>query len=231
MSLFFEYALVLEGGTHVQSTTSNIQKAINAIENNLETEQKKALQTAMMALNKKNREKAEFNQALNQALKRGKMPTFFGLPKVSQEDQQRFWTEVGKIKKDTLRQFDIPRFITSIPESAFDECVKLKSVMIPDKSNLTSIGKWAFQGCIKLKSIVIPKSVTEIGESVFQGCIELKSIVIPESVTKIGDWAFAFCKKLESIMIPAEYNLTSIGKRAFQGCNNLIIPPHLKLLM
>ena len=78
---------------------------------------------------------------------------------------------------------------------------------------VTSIGDSAFEDCFGLKNIEIPVSVTSIGNEAFMGCYELTGIKIPTSVTSIGDSAFAYCSELTSIEIPK--SITSIGKAAF----------------
>ena len=85
--------------------------------------------------------------------------------------------------------------------------------------SVTSIGSYAFDGCIELTSIDIPNSVTSIGRFAFSGCIGLTSILIPNSVTSIGSRAFERCKDLTSIEIPN--SVTSIGSSAFLGCSSL----------
>ena len=107
--------------------------------------------------------------------------------------------------------------VTSIGESAFDDCVSLKSITIPD--SVTSIGDRAFWRCRSLTSITIPDSVTSIGESAFYNCDGLTSIVIPDSITSIGDWAFGDCLRLTSVAIGN--GVTSIGDWAFHGCSSL----------
>lgn len=54
-------------------------------------------------------------------------------------------------------------------------------------TELTSIGVFAFEGCISLTSVTIPDSVTNIGAYAFSGCSGLSSVTIPDSVTKIGE--------------------------------------------
>ena len=95
-------------------------------------------------------------------------------------------------------------------------------LIIPDTiegNPVTSIGDSAFEGCDRLKSITIPDSVTSIGTYAFFGCSSLTSIAIPDSVTSIGVRAFAVCRNLTSITIPD--GVTSIGGLSFEACNHL----------
>ena len=107
--------------------------------------------------------------------------------------------------------------VTKIGDFAFDGCVGLKSITIPE--GVTSIGANAFDSCGGLTSIEIPDSVTSIGTCVFRGCEGLKSITIPDGVTSIGDYAFDGCGGLESIIIPD--GVTSIGCYVFRDCSSL----------
>ena len=68
------------------------------------------------------------------------------------------------------------------------------SYIIPDY--ITSIGDSAFEDCSSLSSVVIPDSVTSIGNRAFNECDSLRSVVIPNGVTSIGDNAFQFCSSL-----------------------------------
>ncbi len=56
---------------------------------------------------------------------------------------------------------------------------------------VTSIGKGAFQNCKKLKSVVVGKNVTSIGAKAFSGCKALKKITIKSAkLKKVGKNAF-----------------------------------------
>ena len=112
---------------------------------------------------------------------------------------------------------DVEYSVTSIGEYAFDYCIFLTSITIPN--SVTSIGDCAFLDCSSLTSITIPNSVTSIDYGAFFGCSSLTSITIPNGVTSIGKRAFSDCRSLTSITIPN--SVTSIGENAFNGCTNL----------
>ena len=116
-----------------------------------------------------------------------------------------------------LEKYDIPSWVTSIRNSAFECCRSLTSLNIP--SSVTSIGWGAFWGCNSLTSLNIPSSVTSIGQDAFSGCSSLTSISIPSSVTSIETAAFEGCSSLTSINIPS--SVTSIKMAAFEGCSSL----------
>ena len=127
--------------------------------------------------------------------------------------------------------------VTSIGYCAFEECIYLTSVSIPNSvksigtkaflncneitkitigKGVASIGEYAFCGCSILKSISLPNNITAISSYAFQNCKALTSFVIPNSVTSIGRYAFSGANRLNSIFIPD--NVTSIGDGAFSGC-------------
>jgi len=119
--------------------------------------------------------------------------------------------------------------LTSIGRLAFDNCVNLASITIPN--SVTSIGVGAFQNCTSLARINIPNGVTSIEGYTFYKCTRLASITIPNGVTSIGNMAFSGCASLASVNIPN--GVTNIEKNSFGGCASLasiIIPNGVKII-
>lgn len=153
---------------------------------------------------------------------------------------------VTGVKDKTVSEIIIPDYITSIGESAFQNCSKLTSITIPD--SVTSIGERAFYGCRGLTNATIPDSVTAIGSFAFEDCNNLKYnnyddacylgnqnnpyVVLVKAIDKyrttysinagtkvIGSTAFCGCSNLTNITIPD--SVTMIGSSAFENCSSL----------
>ncbi len=127
----------------------------------------------------------------------------------------------------SLKQVNVLEYVESadsaIGEYAFQNCISLESIEIPN--TILEIGDGAFQGCTSLKEVEILDSVTSIGKGVligayaFQNCISLESIEIPNTILEIGDGAFQGCTSLKEVEIPD--SVTSIGKGVLNGCSKL----------
>ncbi|MDO5447685.1 MAG: leucine-rich repeat protein [Prevotellaceae bacterium] len=113
-----------------------------------------------------------------------------------------------------LTSVTMPNSVTSIEDFAFAFCIGLTSITIPN--SVTSIGDYAFSGCTALMSVTLSKNLTSIGEMLFWACENLGSIIIPNGVKSIGMMAFIGCNRLSSITIPS--SVTNIDNMAFNGC-------------
>ena len=107
------------------------------------------------------------------------------------------------------------RKVTSIGDGAFEACIKLTSVTIPN--SVTNIGAYAFARC-NMQSVIIPNSVTTIGKYAFYNNF-MTSITVPNSVTRLGESVFSSCTSLTSATIGN--GVTSIESHSFSQCYNL----------
>ncbi len=113
--------------------------------------------------------------------------------------------------------------VTRIGDAAFQYCVSLRSVVIPD--SVTAIGPYAFFACSGLSNVVFGAGVVTIGEGAFRSCDRLITVVLPDSVVEIAPSAFRNCA-LSSLSLGG--NLARIGDSAFAYCyslKNLVLPP------
>ncbi len=61
------------------------------------------------------------------------------------------------------------------------------------------IGERAFQNCVNLTTVNLPNTLITIGERAFSECSSLTSITIPNSVTSIGSRVF-YCENLATVV-------------------------------
>jgi hypothetical protein len=114
----------------------------------------------------------------------------------------------------------IPSQINNVPVTAIGDqsfySSSVTNVTIPD--SVTSIGESAFNDCTSLASVTIPDSVTSIGGNSFYAS-SLTSIEIPDGVSIIGSESFAFCEGLTNVSIGS--GVTNIGQGAFEQCHGV----------
>ena len=103
--------------------------------------------------------------------------------------------------------------LTSIGESGFDGCIKLKTVTF---ESLKSIGMYGFYDCDALITVTAP-NLTSMGDNAFSDCAALKTVTV-KKLESIGYEAFSYCSSL--ITVTAE-NLKNVGESAFYDCTEL----------
>ena len=69
-----------------------------------------------------------------------------------------------------IRTVNLSKFITEIPDGAFEGCTELRNVQYHD---ITSIGDRAFSGCVSLKKFTVSDKVNSLGTSAFVGVGEV----------------------------------------------------------
>lgn len=126
---------------------------------------------------------------------------------------------------NSLLAINIPNSCTYVSASAFNKCIALEQITIPDS---ISFGEYVFQDCKKLKEIKLPtRKMTVISKGLFSGCTSLTSIDIPSNITTINESAF-YNTGLDSIIVPN--SVATIGSASLSYCVNLkkaIFPSHI----
>lgn len=114
--------------------------------------------------------------------------------------------------------------IQVIKSGAFENCVKLANVILPEtltaigSGSFAEIGHGAFAGCTSLKSIQFGSNLTLLSEGEFYGS-GLESLHIPATLTNIfRDFCFGMCSHLETITV--DVNNPVYDSR--NNCNGLI---------
>jgi len=96
---------------------------------------------------------------------------------------------------------NVPKDVVDISEGAFLGNDKIRHVYLPD--TLKTIGKFAFEDCLQLKTINLPDGLISLEDGCFYHST-INSITIPASVKKIGLAAFSACYALERINVNEE---------------------------
>lgn len=116
-----------------------------------------------------------------------------------------------------LRSVTIPSNVTTIGDSAFENCSLLSRVNTVE--GLVTIGNKAFSGCRELLEFNCPTTLKSIGNSAFLGCVALKKVSFNSGLLQIGSKAFKGCKALTAITLPK--SILKLGASAFANCTSL----------
>ena len=93
-------------------------------------------------------------------------------------------TQTTKIDISKITDVKISNNALSIDSGAFCNFSNLTSIEFPIDSHIKSIGDSAFQDCIRLTSLVIPYGVEHIGRNAFASDYELQSLGLPSTIKK-----------------------------------------------
>ncbi|MDE6473532.1 MAG: leucine-rich repeat domain-containing protein [Clostridia bacterium] len=108
---------------------------------------------------------------------------------------ERAFSDCVKLESITVKKGEVANYVVDgncLIEKATNKLIAgCNGSVIPKYVKI--IGDFAFDYCVNLYDIEIPDGVTEIGKSAFYHCSGLTEIVIPNSVTIIGQYAFREC--------------------------------------
>ncbi|MDE6773450.1 MAG: leucine-rich repeat domain-containing protein, partial [Treponemataceae bacterium] len=112
---------------------------------------------------------------------------------------------------DSLGSENQPAVLT-IQNRVVVKCDPSAAGYIEIQPGVTEIAANAFDNCIYVKGVIIPEGVTKIGYGAFRFCSDMLSVQIPDSVTYIGDKAFEYCDRLETVNFTGSLSrLTTLG--------------------
>ena len=143
-----------------------------------------------------------------------------------------------------LVNFTLGRNTSTIGQMAFQNCKSLKTLIIPNGSNLTKIMPFAFSGCTSFDTIDLQDNSNFIFEDnilmdntksdliyYLPGSKE-KTLLLSSTIKVIKDYAFYSCTNLYEVFIPIG-NLEQIGYQSFMNCSHLTrlyIPKGVKII-
>lgn len=88
--------------------------------------------------------------------------------------------------------------------------------------NITSIGYSAFENCINLEEVNLPNSVTMLGADAFRGCTSLKCVTLGSGITHIYEGTFANCPNLVKVVCNSP-NAIEVDEGAFDAGKNFFV--------
>jgi hypothetical protein len=134
------------------------------------------------------------------------------------EDEAAEVEDIGTVFKGDmeLKSFKELSYFTNlkeIPESAFEGCEHLNSIIIP--KNVSKIGPSAFNLCYLLEEVSMPEKLIEIDDKAFYACVNLKGLTIPNNLERLGEKAFYYCNSIQEITLPG--TLSFVGEQALNS--------------
>jgi len=111
----------------------------------------------------------------------------------------------------------MPDSVTSIGNSAFEECSALNQVEF--NSTITSFGEDVFKDCGKLSTAKFNEGVTKICDKMFYEKTSLTTVTLASTLTEIGEAAFAYTSITSVDM--SKTSITTLGASVFAECKNL----------
>lgn len=110
----------------------------------------------------------------------------------------------------------MPSELEEIGSYAFRNCQFLQEI---DLGEVVSIENHAFNKCILLKTVTIPNTCLYLGNSVFADCISLENVSLSYSLTELNNFAFSGCTALKTVEVPS--SVVAVGENVFYNCESL----------
>ena len=89
-----------------------------------------------------------------------------------------------------LQSMTFTKIFSEIGNFMFDGCTSLRNITFSSDNQIETIGRTAFQNCVLLSEVILPEKLRSIGTRAFDGCASLTDITIYDNVTSISIDAF-----------------------------------------
>lgn len=119
-----------------------------------------------------------------------------------------------------LSDIILPEGLVEIHERAFERCIGLTKLDVPD--SVKQIGRYAFANTANLSSVNFNETSTLPRISIYSFAYSgITSIRIPASVSTLAQYAFYNCEKLERVVFAKNSQIDIISAYQFAGGNNI----------
>ena len=123
------------------------------------------------------------------------------------------------LNEEEIQDLVIPSSVKIVKNGVFFGYKGLRSLTIPDDTEIETIGIAAFESCKNLQSIYFGKGLKKIDDHAFEHCSLIDaSVTIPKSVIYIGGCAFSGCGIGE---IRIDGKIDNIRYNTFASCGRL----------
>lgn len=128
---------------------------------------------------------------------------------------------IQSLRNTGLLRIKIPKSLTAIKNSVFDQCLNLTEVLFEEGIDLIELGGTVFSNCPSLRKIELPDSIVKIGDYLFNDCTSLEYCHYPinSKITEIKKNSFENCSSLTEL--PLTKYVTSLGSNTFRKCISL----------
>jgi len=151
------------------------------------------------------------------AIADGTFSNFTAMESVRFAEDMKTLVSIGNAafaKCTKLESLILPSSVRKLGASAFISCSSLR-VADMSASMLTTVPEKAFQFCVKLVTVKFPDSVTEIGNYAFNYCVALNNVVLPAALSRIGEYAFSYTMSMYNCSFEKCARLKTIAPYAF----------------
>ena len=121
---------------------------------------------------------------------------------------------------DRLTSVIIPATVKVVKDDAFLNCIGLKRVYFENGTGEVDIGSDVFANCVSLAKVQLSDGVRLKGGLIFYNCWALGEITLPSRLDYVPGTLFWNCVSLKEITIPA--SVKSFGECVFEGCDQLV---------